>query len=48
MITNLLSLLSLSLSVLARKSVNSSPRKEDTFFRIYIDMDVSYDKEIYA
>ena len=39
---------SLSLSVLARKSVNSFPRKENTFFRIYIDMDVSYDEESYA
>ena len=40
---------SLSLSVLARKSVNYFPRKENIFsFRITIDMDVSYDKEIYA
>lgn len=39
--------LSFSLSVFARKSVNSFPRKENTFFRINVDMDVSYDKEIY-
>ena len=39
---------SLSLLVLARKSVNYFPRKENTFFRINVDMDVSYDKEIYA
>ena len=39
---------SLSLSVHARKSVNSFPRKENTFFRINVEMDVSYDKEIDA